>query len=75
MSLGVITNNRIINGPFEHIQALGKALNKGNKPYAQFVLDKKDMVFSNVDNQITYIKKIITFFDSYFSQFIKKQNG
>jgi hypothetical protein len=34
MSLGVINNNRIINGPFEHIQALGKALNKGNKPYA-----------------------------------------
>jgi len=25
------------------------------------------MVFSKVDNQITYIKKIITFFDSYFS--------
>jgi len=53
--------------PFEHVERLREALDKANKPYEWFVVDKEGHGFYNPENQKAYMKKVVEFLDKHLS--------
>ena len=53
--------------PFEHAARLKEALDKANKPYEWFVVDKEGHGFYNPENQKAYMKKVVEFLDKNLS--------
>ena len=53
--------------PFEHAERLKEALDKANKPYEWFVVDKEGHGFYNPENQKAYMKKVVEFLDKHLS--------
>lgn len=51
--------------PFEHVERLKAALDKANKPYEWFVVDKEGHGFFNPENQKAYMKGVINFLDEH----------
>lgn len=51
--------------PFEHFEYLKEALDKGNKSYEWFVVDKEGHGFYNPENQKAYMKKVVEFLDKH----------
>jgi dipeptidyl aminopeptidase/acylaminoacyl peptidase len=47
--------------PFEHVERLQTALDKANRPYEWFVLDKEEHGFYNPENQKAYMGKVLSF--------------
>ncbi|NRA71110.1 MAG: S9 family peptidase [Gammaproteobacteria bacterium] len=54
--------------PYEHAKRLRKALDKANKSYQWFVLDKEGHGFYNPENQKNYMKKVIQFLDQHLTK-------
>ena len=51
--------------PFEHAERLREALDKNNKNYEWFVVDKEGHGFYNPDNQKAYMRKVLHFLDEH----------
>ncbi|WOH39074.1 S9 family peptidase [Thalassotalea fonticola] len=51
--------------PLEHAERLREALDKANKPYEWFILDKEGHGFFNPENQKAYMKKVVSFLDKH----------
>ena len=51
--------------PFEHVERLRAALDKENKPYEWFAIDKEGHGFYNAETQKTYMRKVITFLNKH----------
>jgi dienelactone hydrolase len=49
--------------PIEHAERLSAALDKANKPYEWFAIDKEGHGFFNPTNQKAYMSKVISFLD------------
>lgn len=49
--------------PFEHAERLKTALDKAQKPYQWFVLDKEEHGFYNPENRKTYMRNVLQFLD------------
>jgi len=49
--------------PFEHAENLREALDKADKPYEWFAVDKEGHGFYNPDNQKAYMNKVVDFLD------------
>jgi dipeptidyl aminopeptidase/acylaminoacyl peptidase len=47
--------------PFEHAERLRDALEKANKPYEWYVMDKEGHGFYNPENKKIYMKKVVSF--------------
>jgi dipeptidyl aminopeptidase/acylaminoacyl peptidase len=51
--------------PFEHAEKLSAALDKANKPYEWFAIDKEAHGFFNPENQKAYMRKVVKFLDQH----------
>jgi dipeptidyl aminopeptidase/acylaminoacyl peptidase len=51
--------------PFEHAERLRAALDKENKSYEWFVIDKEGHGFFNPENQRAYMKQVVRFLDKH----------
>jgi len=51
--------------PYEHAERLRDALDKANKPYEWFVMDKEGHGFYNPKNQKAYMRKVVGFLDKH----------
>lgn len=51
--------------PFEHAERLRAALDKADKPYEWFVIDKEGHGFYNPENQKAYMRKVVGFLDKH----------
>ncbi len=51
--------------PFEHLLRLRKALDKANKPYEWFVIDKEEHGFYNPETKKAYMRKVLSFLDQH----------
>jgi len=51
--------------PIEHAERLREALDKANKPYDWYVVDKEGHGFYNPENQKAYMKKVLYFLDKH----------
>ncbi len=49
--------------PFEHVERLRESLDRENKSYEWFVLDKEGHGFFNPENQKAYMNKVLSFLD------------
>ncbi len=47
--------------PFEHVERLRSALDKANKPYEWYVVDKEGHGFYDPENQKAYMRKVVNF--------------
>lgn len=47
--------------PFEHVERLQAALDKANKPYEWYAIEKEGHGFYNPENQKAYMKKVVSF--------------
>lgn len=53
--------------PIEHVEKLSAALDKANKPYEWFVIDKEGHGFFNPENQKAYMKKVVSFLNEHLN--------
>jgi len=53
--------------PFEHAEKLSAALDKANKPYEWFAIDKEAHGFFNPENQKAYMRKVVKFLDQHIN--------
>ena len=51
--------------PFEHLLRLRQALDKANKPYEWFVIDKEEHGFYNPETKKAYMRKVLSFLDQH----------
>ena len=51
--------------PFEHALRLRKALDKANKSYEWFTVDKEEHGFYNPENQKAYMRKVVSFLNQH----------
>lgn len=47
--------------PYEHVESLRESLDKANKPYEWYVIEKEGHGFYNPENQKAYMKKVVRF--------------
>ena len=54
--------------PFEHLLRLRQALDKANKPYEWFVIDKEEHGFYNPETKKAYMRKVLSFLDQHLKR-------
>jgi len=54
--------------PFEHVERLKEALDKANKPYQWYVMEKEGHGFYNPANQKAYMSKVLSFLDKHLDK-------
>ncbi|GAA0822771.1 S9 family peptidase [Colwellia asteriadis] len=54
--------------PFEHVESLRDSLDKANKSYEWFFIDKEGHGFYNPETQKAYMRKVITFLDKHLDK-------
>lgn len=57
-----------VRAPFEHVERLRDALDKADRPYEWFVIEKEGHGFYNPENQKAYMRKVVSFLDQHLTK-------